>query len=297
MKRLLLVLTMGLSLTHFTQAQDLNCAPDDLADMFKRQLIVEFADTLEAGRGQITKYPQKNLGYLLKSAVEEYWKVNAKIEYQVQGDIKRNLEKGEARNVYLFLTKHPDSKPGSTIWILNYSKGTSYKEGKIDYQIYLPDISKRSVAEFTAFDVEFTVSVMQEHMKYVQKNNKKISPAEYFYIEAEKNCKLLKSANPNVFVDQGYLSKSVDEKGLKKAFKKVRYTLLTSEQINSALEESKDSAAIIINYPGKFESLSTSAMGEKYIFWNKVLVQGSSYKVLGAVGNGRKDNVLIDIES
>lgn len=297
MKRLLLVITAGFVLTQFAQAQNMNIAPDDLAEMFKRPLRVEFADTNEVGRGQITKYPQKNLGYLIKAAVEDLWKLNAKIEYEFQGDTKRNLEKGEARSAYLFLTQHPDSKPGSMVWILNYTKGTSYKEGKTDYQIYLPDISLRTVKEFTAFDVAFTLSVMQEHMKFVQKSGKKITPAEYFYEEALKNCKTYKSTNPNILVDQGYLSKNVDDKVLKRSFKRVNHSLLTTEAINSVLETSKDSCAMIIIYPGKFESLSTSALGEKYIFWNKIVVSGSNYRVLGAVGQGRRDNVLIQIES
>ncbi len=297
MKRVLLLITAGLVLTQFTKAQNMNASPDDLADMFKRPLRVEFADTNEVGRGQITKYPQKNLGYLIKAAVEDLWKVNAKIEYEFQGDTKRNLEKGEARSVYLFLTLHPDSKPGSMIWILNYTKGTTYKEGKTDYQIYLPDISLRTVPEFTAFDISFTLSVMQEHMKFVQKSGKKITPAEYFYEEAVKNCKTYKTGNPNVLVDQGYLSTNVDDKVLKKSFKKVNHSLLTTEAINSVLETNKDSCAMLIVYPGKFESLSTSALGEKYIFWNKIVVSGSNYRVLGAVGAGRKDNVLIQIES
>ncbi|HCS19213.1 MAG TPA: hypothetical protein DIW47_01385 [Bacteroidetes bacterium] len=297
MKRVLLLITAGFVLTQFTKAQDMNVSPDDLADLFKRQLRVEFADTNEVGRGQITKYPQKNLGYLIKAAVEDLWKLNAKIEYEFQGDTKRNLEKGEARSVYLFLSKHPDSKAGSTVWILNYTKGTSYKEGKVDYQIYLPDISLRKVPEFTAFDISFTLSIMQEHMKHVQKSGKSISPAEYFYVEAEKNCKTYKTNNPSVLVDQGYLSTKVDDKALKRAFKKVNYSLLTTEAINNVLETSKDSCAMLFVYPGKFESLSTSAMGEKYIFWNKIVVRGSDYRVLGAVGSGRKDNVLIQIES
>lgn len=297
MRRLLLVIATGFFVTQNLNAQSMNCDPDDLAGMFKMNLRVEFADTNEVGRGEITRYPQKSLGYMIKSAVEEYWKVNAKMEFETQSETKKNMDRGEARNVYLFLTQHPDSKPGSMIWILNYTRGTSYKEGKPDYQIYLPDISKRTVAEFTQFDIEWVISVMQEHMKHVQKSGKKITPAEYFYVEAEKNCKTIKSANPNVLIDQAYLSKSVDEKVLRRSFKRVNHSLLTTQAINSALEESKDSCAMIIIYPGKFESLSTSALGEKYIFWNKVLVSGSSYKALGVVGQGRRDNVLIDIES
>lgn len=297
MKRLLLLITAGFILTHTSKGQDMNASPDDLAEMFKSQLKVEFADTNEVGRGQITKYPQKNLGYLIKAAAEDLWKLNAKVEYVFQDEVKKNLEKGEARSVYLYLTLHPDSKKGSMIWILNYSRGTSYKAGKVDYQIYLPDISLRSVPEFTAFDVSFTLSLMQEHMKHVQKEGKKITPAEYFYVEAVKNCKTYKSGNPNVLVDQGYLSADVDDKVMKKAFKKVNHSLLTTEAINNVLETNKDSCAVILIYPGKFESLSTSALGEKYVFWNKVVVSGSNYKVLGAVGAGRKDNVLIQIES
>ncbi len=297
MKRLVLLITTGFVLTLSSKAQNMNASPGDLADMFKRPLKVEFADTNEVGRGQITKYPQKNLAYLIKAGVEDLWKVNAKIDYELQGDLKRNLEKGEARNVYLFLTVHPDSKPGSMIWILNYTKGTSYKDGKTDYQIYLPDISNRSVKEFTAFDISFTLSVMQEHMKHVQKEGKKISPADYFAVEAVKNCKTIKTTNPNVLIDQGYLSADVDSKVLRKSFKRVNHSLLNSEQLNTVLEENKDTCAVVLVYPGKFESLSTSALGEKYIFWNKVLVYGVNYRVLGVVGAGRKDNVLIQIES
>ncbi|MBI1222413.1 MAG: hypothetical protein GC180_07410 [Bacteroidetes bacterium] len=297
MRRLLLVIATGFFVTQKMNAQTLNCNPDDLADMFRRNLIIEFADTNEAGRGQITRYPQKTLGYLIKEAAEEYWKVNAKFEFESQGEVKRNLDRGEARNVYMFLTQHPDSKPGSVIWILNYTRGTAHKEGKPDYQIYLPDLSKRTVQEFTKFDIEWVISVMQEHMKHMQKSKKKMTPVEYFTIEAAKECKIIKSKNPNVLVDQGYLSKSVDEKDVRKSFRRLPHSLLTTGEINSILaSESKDTCALIIVYPGKFESLSTSAMGEKYIFWNKVLVYGANYHVLGVVGGGRKDNVLIDIE-
>ena len=295
MKRLLLLAATGI-ISMAGQAQKMNAKAGDIADMFKRQLIVEFADTVEDVRDRLTAYPQKTLGYLIKAAVEEYWKVNTKIEYQNQYDIKRNLDRGEARNVYLFLTKHPDSKPEKTVWILNYSRGNMYHEGKTDYQIYLPDISRRSVKEFTRFDIEFTISVMQEHLKHMQKSGKEITPMEYFYVEAAKNCKSMKSSPQHVLIDQAYLSKSVDEKKLRRAFRRTNHSLLTAEQINNVIADKQDTCAVILLYPGKFESLSTSAMGEKYIFWNKVLVNGSTYKVMGAVGNGRKDNVLIEIE-
>jgi len=296
MKRLLLLLTFGASMSLSSIAQNMNASPDELASMFKMPLRVEFADTNDVGRGEIQRYPQNNLGYLIKAAAEDLWKLNTKMEFEVQNDVKRNLDRGEARNIYLFLTKHPDSKPGSIIWILNYTRGDKYKEGKTDYQIYLPDLSKRAVQEFTFFDVQFTMSVMQEHMKAMQKGDKKMTPMEYFYVEAQKNCKTIDSKKPNIIIDQGYLSKSVDSKAMRRAYRRVNHSLLTTGQINSILEESKDTIALILVYPGKFETLSNSAMGEKYIFWNKILVYGSNYRVLGAVGNGRKDNVLIEIE-
>ncbi len=297
MKRLLLLISLGASMSLVSNAQKMNAQPDELASIFKMPIRVEFADTNDVGRGEIQRYPQKDLGYLIKAAAEDLWKLNGKMEFETQSDLKRNLDRGEARNVYLFLTKHPESKPGSEIWIINYTRGDRYKEGKTDYQIYLPDLSRRTVKEFTLFDVQFTLSVMQEHMKYMQKNGKEMTPMEYFYVEAEKHCKTFKAKNPNVIIDQGYLSKSVDSKVLRKSFKRVNHTLLTTGQINSILEESKDTIAMVLNYPGKFETLSNSALGEKYIFWNKIIVYGSDYHVLGAVGNGRKDNVLIEIVS
>ncbi len=295
MKKLLLLITLGASMSLQSNAQDMNASPDELAKMFKMPIRIEFADTNDVGRGEIQRYPQKNLGYLIKAAAEDLWKLNGKMEFETQSDMKRNLDRGEARNIYLFLTKHPESKRGSEIWILNYSRGDRYKEGKTDYQIYLPDLSKRAVQEFTFFDVQFTMSVMQEHMKHVQKNGKAITPMEYFYVEAAKYCKTLKAKKPNIVIDQAYLSKSVDSKAIRRSLRKYEHSLLTTGQINSVLEESKDTLAMILVYPGKFETLSNSALGEKYIFWNKILVYGSDYRVLGAVGNGRKDNVLIEI--
>lgn len=295
MKRLLLLITLGASMSLVSKAQNMNASPDELASMFKMQIRVEFADTNDVGRGELQRYPQKDLGYLIKAAAEDLWKLNSKMEFEVQSDIKKNLDRGEARNIYLFLSKHPDSKPGSVIWILNYTRGNKYKEGKTDYQIYLPDLSKRTVQEFTFFDIQFTMSVMQEHMKHMQKSGKAITPMEYFYLEAEKHCKMIKDKKPNMIIDQGNLSKSVDSKALRRTLRRIEHTLLTTGQINSILEESKDTIALVLIYPGKFETLSNSALGEKYIFWNKILVYGSNYRVLGAVGNGRRDNVLIEI--
>lgn len=294
MKRVILACALGLA-AFVSEAQEMNASTDFLADMFKRQLKVEFADSAVSNKNKITAYPQKTLGFLIKAAAEEVWKVNAKMEFVTQEDLKKNLEKGEARAAYLYLSLHPDSKPDKMIWILNYTSGPAFKEGKPDYQIYLPDISLRNVKEFNQVDIEFTMSLMQEHMKHMQKSGKKITPAEYMYVEAEKNCKTMKTAPVNVLLDQGYVSTELDDKGIKRAFKKVNTSLLTAEQINSVLIENKDTTAIIILYPARFETLSTSAMGEKYVFWNKAIVHTGNYKVLGVVGSGRKDNVLIEI--
>jgi len=123
MKKRLLLITIGASMSLSSKAQDMNASPDDLASMFKMPIRVEFADTNDAGRGEIQRYPQKNLGYLIKAAAEDLWKLNAKMEFETQSDLKRNLDRGEERNIYLFLSKHPESKPGSEIWILNYTRG------------------------------------------------------------------------------------------------------------------------------------------------------------------------------
>src|SRR5687767_1417911 len=127
MKRLLLACALGLS-AFVSEAQDMNADPEFLADLFKRSLKVEFADTTQTSRNKLTYYPQKNLGYLIKAAAEELWKVNAKMEFISQEELKKNMEKGEPKAAYLFLTLHPDSKADKTIWILNYTTGLSYKE-------------------------------------------------------------------------------------------------------------------------------------------------------------------------
>lgn len=295
MKKLLLLL-LPFSLGTVSMAQVMNATPDVLAELFKKPIRIEFADTTAPGREKIVAYPQKNLGYLIKAAAEEVWKLNGKVEYMVQDELKRNLDKGEPRNAYLFLSKHPDSKPGKEIWILNYSGGLNYKDGKVDYQIYLPDISLRSIKEFTQFDIEFTMSTMQEHMKHVQKSGKKITPSEFFYLEAAKNCKTLKTTPLHMVLDKNYISESVDDKVMRRNIKRMNFSLGDAGQINQWMTDNRDTLALVLHYPAKFESLNTSALGEKYIFWNKVMVSAQNHKVVGVVGNGRKDNVLIEIE-
>lgn len=294
MRKLIFLFTMTTAFVG-AKAQTINVDPGTLGDMFRKPVIVEHPDTNARPRPGTTVYPQANLAGFIKTAVEDLWKLNSKIEYADQDEVKKNLDRGDSRNSYLYLTKHPDSKKDQVVWILNFSRGSSVKNGKVDYQIYLPEINSRSLKEFTEFDIRFIISFMQEHMKHIQKSGKVSSPGEYMRIEAEKNCKLIKERN--ILVDQANLSKSVDERALRKAFRRVNHTLASSSEINKMLTENKDTCAYIFKYPGKFESYSNSAFGEKYIFWYKVLVDAHNWKVMGLVGDGRKDNVMLATES
>lgn len=293
MKKLIMLCSLVLA-GNSIQAQTINVDPSALGDMFRKPLIVEFPDTNARARAGVTQYPQKDLADLIKAAVDDLWKVNAKVEFEDQDEVKKNLERGDSRNNYLYLTKHPDFKKEQEVWVLNYSRGSAVKEGKVDYQIYLPETKGRSVKEFTKTDIRFIISFMQEHMKAIQKSGKVTTPGEYMYQEAEKNCKLLKERH--ILVDRGTLSKAVDEKALRKSFKKVNYTLADSKEIAKTLEENSDTCAYIFKYPGKFQTYTNSAFGEVYIFWFKLVVETQNYKVMGVVGDGRKDNVMFDTE-
>ncbi len=294
MKKLIMLCSLVLA-GNSIQAQTINVDPSALGDMFRKPLIVEFPDTNARPRAGVTQYPQKDLAELIKAAVDDLWKLNAKVEFADQDEVKKNLDRGDSRSSYLYLTKHPDSKKDQEVWVINFSRGSSVKDGKVDYQIYLPETKGRSVKEFTKTDIRFVISFMQEHLKAIQKSGKASTPGEYMYQEAQKNCKLLKEKH--ILVDRATLSKSVDEKALRKAFRKVNYTLSDSKGIEKTLAESSDTCAYIFKYPGKFESYTNSAFGEKYIFWFKLVVETQNYKVMGVVGDGRKDNVMFETEA
>ncbi len=293
MKKLGLLILVGMTM-QVAKAQYVNVDPDDLQAMMRQTLIVEHPDSSERIRPEVVAWPQEDLGKILKEAVDELWNINQKVEYESQNDVQRGLDRGNARNVYLFLTRHPEATVENDIWILNYSRGNTAKEGKIDYQLYLPEIKNREIKKWTEADIRFSLNLMQDHIKEIQKKDKKIELAEFLEAQAVKNC--WKSEERHVLLDKGAIDKSLDARAMRKAFRRVNHTLMTTKSIHQALEENKDTCAFIIQYPGKFETYSNSAYGKKYIFWYKILVDANNYQVIGFTGDGRNDNVLKPIE-
>lgn len=293
MKKAGLLLLLTLSLGNL-RAQTGNAGPDDYADIFKKPLFVEVVDTNARPKAGTTVYPQKDLSSLIRAAVEDLWKVNAKVEFQTQDIMSKNLSKGDGKGIYMYLSKHPYSSKENEVWVLTYSRGDKAKEGKPDYEIYLPSISSRTVKAWNAQDIRFVITLMQENMKHNQKTGDRLTPADYMYVEAVKNCGQLKANN--VLIDGSLLDKNVDDKVLRKSMKKVNHTLASADQMLSLVESNPDTLALLIVYPRGFTSLNSDAFGAKYVNYQKVIVKVSDYRVLGAVGKGRRDNPLITVE-
>lgn len=291
------IFTMCLAALCFqsAKAQLGNAAPDDYLGLFKRTLFVELPDTSGRPRPGTMAYPQKDLGQLIKKAVDEMWRVNTKVEYLSQDVVKKNLERNENKGVYMMLAKHQSSTNEQQIWVLMYSSAAGINGGKPDYEIFLPMIQTRAARKWTEIDLNFTITVMQENMKFSQKNGKKTSPGDFMANEGARSCKGNKARH--VMIDASVLDKSTDEKALRKGLKKVAgYTIATLDQINETVLAQPDTTAFIIIYPRDFMTLSSSAFGQKYAIYQKVLVAGGTYKVIGSAGHGKRDNILIGIQ-
>jgi DNA-dependent RNA polymerase auxiliary subunit epsilon len=278
-----------------SQAQYINAKPADFADMFKKTLIVEIADTNMRPKQGAKSFPQKDIGVLLRKGVEDLWKINAKIEYLDPDQVSRNLDKVDTRAVYLFLTRHPDAPKGNDIWVLNYSRSASVKAGKPDYQIYLPTLSLRKISEWNQYDINFILSLMQENLKHNQKTGSKLTAAEYMYFEAATHCR--DAVSRNIQMDASILEKTLEEKEVRRSLKKINYTIADSRTIQNNIAENPDTCSLLIVYPRGFVTYSTSAFGEKYVVYQKVMVNMTNYRVMGAVGAGKKDNLLLEVSS
>lgn len=275
------------------QGQEINASAENYKDMMRKNLVVEMPDTVPpTGRKALVyNYPQQNYGLLLKRAVENHWKLNSKIEFAEPQEVKKSLEKFDARSVFMYIKKHPDSPDDQNIWVLHYTRVSRTSE-KIDYSIFLPVISNRTVEEYYQFDFDFIINLMQENIKYNQKNDVKLNAGEYAFIEAKANCAKLEKRN--IMYDSKMMAKEVDEKTARRAFRRQAYTPTTAENIANHWEDFNDSAAILTVYPKGFVSYSTSAFKEQYPVYIRMIYSASDFRVLAAVGSHRKDNILLE---
>ena len=82
---------------------------------------------------------------------------------------------------------------------------------------------------------------------------------------------------------------------LRKTFKKINGTAMSAEALSRSWPEVADTSSIMVSYCREFVTFSTSAFGEKFPVYQKMVYSGTDYKVLGAVGNNRKDNNLLPV--
>jgi hypothetical protein len=286
-----LVTLFFIGVTHFTQAQEVNAKPEAWKEIMRKPLIVEIPDSaIMAKKNTASQFPQQNFGDLLQNAIEEHWKINDKIEFKTPRELKKMIERGETKFAYLYVTKHPDSKDTEPLWLLNYTSVEREGLGKLDYSALLPYVHNRKVKEYYEFDLAFTLNLMQENIKYNQKFDAKLNAADYMFLEVAKNCLKLKALS--VIYDLNDLDMQVDDKVLRKSFKKQRYAEFSASEVNQNYNTIKDSSAILLVYPREFVSYNSSAFKEKFASFQRVIFSASDFKILAAVGNKRNDNQL-----
>lgn len=145
-----------------------------------------------------------NYNIRIKSAVEKYWKYNESVEFKTSLEVSRLKETKNTKYVHLSyilleqtgLNAAINNAPINHLGVpaLIYSR-MEQPEKKPDYKICIPSTGTLNFKnlDYLECDFKFTLTQMQEHLKWMIQNNKTIEFQEYAGIKAKENCSKLKN--------------------------------------------------------------------------------------------------------
>lgn len=280
--------------------------PEDFKAMSKRTLVVEL---LEEDKDYVAKLSKKEknakelqeyqdfiseYNKMIKEVVPKYWKYNAVIEYKTESEVRKLRDAKNNKYVVLAYFELEDgganvvTRSGLTVPALMYQRMEEPLR-KIDYKIYFPSSFARKNSKYLESDCKFVLICMQEHIKWIIKNDDVLHFEDYTEKIAEPNCVKLKDYT--VLIDKEYIDKSTNESEAKTTYgKKIEF--VTAENLDLSYVNGEKGKAVLFAIPYGIAKGGIGPISSAKLMYLKVIVSCETGEILWKYKPGMGGNIL-----
>ena len=272
-----------------------------LPQMLERNLIVVLLDEDAKEVAKLEKHLDKEPNGLknyreeiktfndaIKSGMEKYWKLNSKIDYKNQSEIK-DFMKGEEKakshdNMVLMLAylKDHDSdvmtRSDFNIPSLYYTRAEESSRNP-DYKVYIPNARVRKKIAYTETDIHVAIIELVDNIKYMQDNNKIFKYTDFVKAMAKENCGQMDGKT--ILIDKELLDYKPGEGNAKIKDKyKGDFKIVDHNEITAAFNEKRANTVIIMCVPYGIAKGSMGPLTSAMLISGKITVDCATHQVL-----------------
>jgi len=224
----------------------------------------------------------------IKSGMEKYWKLNAKIEYKNQSEIK-DFMKGEEKSkshdnmvlMLAFLKDHDSdvmTRSDFNIPALFYTRAEESSRNP-DYKVYIPNGKIRKKIPYTETDIHIAIIEMVDNIKYMQDNNKVFKYTDFVKAMAKENCSQMDGKT--ILIDKELLDYKPGEGNAKIKDKyKGDFKIVDHNEITAAFNEKRANTVIMMCVPYGIAKGSMGPLTSSMLLSGKIAVDCATHQIL-----------------